>query len=128
MFCDGLKELLMAFAVLANESAVEGVTIRSPAAVQVHDRRIEALIACEPVAADRVRQRARRRADDLAGQGTIGDTASFLVSGVVSGPLDDDPDPELDMSMGTTDPQDLVAGSSGVRLSFLDAAEIVRAA
>lgn len=128
MLCDGLKELLMAFAVLASDVGSDDVTVRSPSALELGDRRIEALVACEPVAADRVRQRARRRAEELANQGTIGARATFLVSGVVWGRLEDDPDSELEMTIGRTDPEDLVAGVSAVRLSFLEASPLARAA
>jgi hypothetical protein len=104
------------------------VIFRSPAALQVGDRRVEALVACEPVSADRVRQRAQRRAEELADQGTIGTKATFLVSGVVWGRLDDDADAELDMTTGQADPEDVVVGSSGVSLAFLDGSEMARAA
>lgn len=128
MLCDSLKQALMAFAVILNEADGADVTVRSPAALEVGGRRIEALIACEPVSSDRVRQRARRRAEELANQGTIGERAIFLVSGVIWGALDDDPDSELDMTIGQTDPEDLIAGASSVRLSFLEASSIARAA
>jgi hypothetical protein len=128
MLCDALKQLLVAFAVILSGADAEDVTVRSPAALEVGDRRIEALIACEPVPSDRVRQRARRRAEELANQGTIGERATFLVSGVIWGALDDDPDPELDMTIGQTDPEDLVTGASAVRLSFVEASEMARAA
>ena len=126
--CDGLKQLLIAFAVLVSDASDAEVIFRSPAALQLGDRRIEALIVCEPVSADRVRQRATRRAEDLADQGTIGTNATFLVSGVVWGRLDDDADAELDMTTGQADPADLVAGSSAVSLEFLDASEMARTA
>lgn len=129
MLSDGVKQLLMAFAVLASEEAADNLVVRSPSALEIGDRRIEALVAYEPKPADTVRYRARRRAEELANQGTIGERATFLVSGVVWGPLDDDPDHELDTTIGPTDPADLVAGSSAVRLAFLDAAPLgVRAA
>ncbi len=128
ILCDGLKELLVAFAVLASGIGDDAVTVRSPSALEFGDRRIEALVACKPVAADRVRQRARHRAEELANQGAIGARATFLVSGVVWGALDDDPDSELEMTLGPSDPQDLVAGASAVRLSFLKASQLTHAA
>jgi hypothetical protein len=128
MLCDGLKQLLMAFAVLATDVGGDDIRVRGPSALEVGGRRIEALVACEPVPADRVRQRAGRRAEELANQGTIGKRATFLVAGVVWGPLSDDPDPELDMTIGRIDPKDLVAGASAVQLSFLDASPLARAA
>lgn len=118
MFCDGLKEALMAFAVLAGD---DGVRSRDPAALEVGGRRVEALIACKAVSAGRVRERARQRAEALANQGTIGERVTFLVSGSVTGRLDDDPDAELDVRAGHTARDDLLAGASGVRLSFLRA-------
>jgi len=128
MLCDGLKEALVAFAVLLSAQQDQDVTVWSPAALEIGDRRIEALIVCEAVAAEKVRQRARSRAEELANQGTIGANATFLVSGVVWGTLDDDPDPELDLTIGPTDREDLVAGASGVRLSFMKASSMVAAA
>lgn len=128
MLCDGLKQLLMAFAVLASDESGDNVRVRGPSALELGDRRIEALVVFEPAPADRVRQRASRRAEQLANQGTIGRRATFLVSGVVWGPLIDDPDPALDMTIGQTDPEDLVAGASGVRLSWLEASQLARAA
>lgn len=128
MLCAGLQELLMAFAVLATDGGGDGVRIRGPSALEAGGHRIEALVACEPVPADRVRQRAARRAEELANQGTIGNRATFLVAGVVWGPLNDDPDPELDLTIGPTDPKDLVAGASAVQLSFLEASPLARAA
>jgi len=128
ILCDGLKQLLIAFAVLVSDADDPDVIFRSPAALQVGDRRVEALVACEPVSADRVRQRAQRRAEELADQGTIGTKATFLVSGVVWGRLDDDADAELDMTTGQADPEDVVVGSSGVSLAFLDGSEMARAA
>jgi hypothetical protein len=50
------------------------------------------------------------------------------VAGVVWGSLTDDPDPELDMTVGPTDPKDLVAGASAVQLSFLEASSLAVAA
>jgi hypothetical protein len=126
--CDGLKQVLLAYAVLATDRGVTQITARSSAALEVGDQRIEALIACEAGPADKVRQRARRRAEELANHGTIGDTATFLVSGVVWGALPDDADSELEIATGPTDPQDLVAGPSGVRLSFIKASELEAAA
>jgi hypothetical protein len=70
MLCDGLKQLLMAFAVLASDVGADDVRVRGPSALEVGGRRIEALVACEPVPADRVRQRAGGRAEELANQGT----------------------------------------------------------
>jgi hypothetical protein len=128
MFCDGLQQLLMAFAVLLSETGDQNVVFRGPAALEIGERRIEALVACRPVPADRVRQRARRRAAELADQGTIDGKATFLVSGVVWGPLNDDVDADLDMTVGQTDPEDVVVGSSAVSLAFLDASEMARAA
>lgn len=128
MLSDGLKQVLLAFAVLATDAGATHITARSPAALEVGDRRVEALIACDAGPADDVRQRARRRAEELANHGTIGETATFLVSGVVWGALPDDADSELEMATGPTDPEDLVAGPSGVRLSFLKAWELAAAA
>ena len=128
MLCDGLKQLLMAFAVLASDMDADDVKVRGPSALVVGERRIEALVVCEPVPADRVRQRAALRAERLANDGAIGKKATFLVSGVVWGPLSDDPDAELDMTIGPTDPKDLVAGASGVRLAFLEASPLARSA
>jgi hypothetical protein len=128
VLCDGLKQILVAFAVLLSDAEAEEVAVRGPAALEIGDRRIEALIACEAVAADRVRQRAGRRAAELANQGTIGAEATFLVSGVVWGSLASDSDPELDMTIGPANPDDLVAGASGVQISFLEAARVAGAA
>jgi hypothetical protein len=74
-----------------------------------------------------VRQRARRRAEDLANQGTIGDKATFLVSGTVVGSLQVD-DAELEVAVGPIARDDLVAGSSGVDLSLIRASDVSRAA
>ena len=116
--CASLKQLLVGFAFIAGGAADNEVTVRGPAALELGGRRIEALVVCDPAPADRVRQRARLRAEELANNGIVGETATFLVSGVVWGNLDDDPEPELDMTVGMTDPEDLVVGSSGVRLRF----------
>ena len=128
MLCGELKQLLMAFAVLASDVDADDVTVRGSSAFEIGERRIEALVACEPVPADRVRQRSARRAEKLANDGAVGNEATFLVSGVVWGPLGNDPDPELDMTIGQTDPKDLVAGASAVRLSFLEASQLARSA
>jgi hypothetical protein len=123
MFCDGLKVALMAFALLA--LGEDERVLREPAAFQLGTRRLEALIACRTVPASRVRERARQRAEVLANQGTIGARATFLTAGSIVGPLDDDPDPQLDVSVGETARDDLVVGASGVRLSFLRADAIL---
>ena len=128
MLGNGLKQLLIAFAVLASEAGGDDVTVRGPSALEVGNRRIEALITCKLSGANRVRSRAYHRAVELANQNVIGESATFLVSGVVLGPLTDDPDPELDMTIGPTDREDLVAGSSAVRLSFISASEKASAA
>lgn len=127
MLSQGVKQLLVALAVLAKDEGADAITIRGPSAVEVGGHRMEALVACQPVPADRVRHRARQRAEELADQGSIGETATFLVSGVVWGSLDDEPDTELDLAIGETDPLDLVAGSSAVKLSFREASDLARA-
>jgi hypothetical protein len=120
-FCDGLKEALMAFAMLARSVGAVEVVLRDPAAFVLGSTRVEALIACEAVSPSKVRDRARQRAEVLANQGAIDGRATFLVSGSVPGRLDNDPDVELDLTVGESAPDDLVAGASGVSLSFLRA-------
>jgi hypothetical protein len=128
ILCDGLKEALAAFAVLLSDHEDEPVKVLGPAAFKIGDRRIEALIACETVAADRVRDRAQRRAGELANDGVVSESATFLVAGTVLGPLDDDPESELDLASGPIDPEDIAVGSDGVRLSFMRASDMVQAA
>ena len=77
--------------------------------------------------AQKVRRRARLRAEELANQGTIEGTATFLVSGVVWGPLQDDSDADLDMRTGIVAGDDLVAGPSAVQLVFLRAHDVASA-
>lgn len=123
-----IQELFVAYAVLASENATATVTARTPAALEIGDRRIEALVACETLPASKVQQRARARAEELANQGTIVDAAEFLVAGVIFGSLADDPEAQLDVALGETESEDVATGTHGVRLSFINASQLRQAA
>jgi hypothetical protein len=127
--CPQLEELLIALAVvLEREGPGAPVVGRTQGGVVVGARRLEVLIACRPESAERVRAVARRRAEELAGQGTINDIASFVVAGMVVGSLENDPDRDLDMAVGELESEDVVVGASAVRLEFTRAAELAKAA
>jgi hypothetical protein len=122
------KQLIVGFAVIAEESGACRVLVRDPAALEIGEKRLEALIICDPMSADRVRQRAQRRAEELSNQGTIKGSATFLVSGVAYGRLEDDPDSDLNLAVGPQQQDDLVAGTSSVNLSFRRASLLEEAA
>lgn len=128
MFDESLKQLLVALAVITSEADASAVQVRGPAAVQIGEERVEALINCQSRPASRVRESARERAKELANQGAINGEARFLVSGPIVGALADDPDPDLDMTVGEQDVDHLVVGPAAVRLSFLRASALEEAA
>jgi hypothetical protein len=125
---ESVKQLLVAYAVLARDAAGSVVQVKGPSAVEIGEERVEALINCRASPAARVRERAREMAKRLANLGTIQDEARFLVAGTVFGPLDDDPDPGLDMAVGEQDADHLVVGPTAVRLSFRRASALEEAA
>lgn len=120
----GFKQLAVAVAVVAEEGDVSDLVVRDPAAVEVGEDRLEALIVCEPMSADRVRQRAQGRAEELSNQGMIEGSAAFLVAGVAYGRLEDDPESDLNLAVGQQTQDDLVAGSTSVGLSFRRASRL----
>jgi hypothetical protein len=119
-----LTQLLVGYAVLAREQKIKQVVVRAPSAVQLDQSRVEGLVACGSRTAQQVRARAHERAQMLADQGLIGDSASFLVAGSVVGTLNDDPEMQLDIAVGDQHVDDLVTGPSAVRLSFNRAADL----
>jgi hypothetical protein len=125
---ESVKQLLVAFAVLARDADGSVVQVKGPSALEIGAERIEALINCQASPAARVRERARERAKHLANQGSIKGKAEFLIAGTVFGPLDDDPDPELDLTVGEQDVDHLVVGPAAVRLSFRRASALEQAA
>lgn len=127
---NSVKQLLVAYAVLTRETGTPAVTVRlkGPSALEIGAERIEALINCQAGPAATVRERARERAKQLANQGSIDDEATFLVAGAVVGPLHDDPDPELDLTLGEQSTDHLVVGSSAVKLSFQRASDLEKEA
>jgi hypothetical protein len=119
------QELLVALSVLVAESgAATPVVARSQAAVMIGDERFEALLTCRVEGAERVKAHARRRAQELSGQGTIGDHARFIVAGTVVGALDDDADHDLDVATGPRAADDVFDGPVAVQVSFLRASDI----
>lgn len=123
-----LTQLLVGYAVLARDAGTKDIRLRGPAVVAVDGQRIEALLACGGSPAEKIRNRARETARKLADQGLIDDTASFMVAGSIVGDLDDDPDLQVSMAVGSPAPDDLVAGPASVKLSFHRAADLEAAA
>jgi hypothetical protein len=123
-----LTQLLVGFAVLARDTGAKDIHLRGPAVIAVDGKRVEALLTCGGSPAEKVRNRARERARKLADQGLVDNSASFMVAGPVVGALEDDPDLQLDMAVGASPSDDLVAGSSSVRLSFHLASDLEKAA
>ncbi len=123
-----LTQLLVGYAVLARDAGTKDIRLRGPAVIAIDGERVEALLTCGASPAEKVRNRARERARKLADQGLIDDSASFLVAGPITGALEDDPDLQLDMAVGSPHSDDLVAGSAAVRLSFHRASDLEKAA
>jgi hypothetical protein len=121
-------ELLLAAAVIADEKGVVSLVARSQAGLELDGERIEALVADGIQGAAHIRAHAQRRAEQLAGQGTIGDRATFLVAGSIIGALDDDDDRDLDVAVGRAAADDVFDGAGSVRLKFLRAGEAVKRA
>jgi len=83
----------------------------------------ELVILAEAVQATATRAEAFRRAERLAGQGRIGQEATFLVAGVVAGPLNQPTAPDL--GDGRVEADDIFMGPRGIAVLFVPAPEIV---
>jgi hypothetical protein len=116
------QQALVALAVLGTE-ADANPTLFTDGRCRIGTDEHTLLIAVEQVAAGDLRREAFRRAERLAGLGQVGDAASFLVSGVVVGPLDQPLGPDL--ADGEVDANDVYLGPRGVTVTFLRASEIV---
>lgn len=116
-------QLLLGLAVLADEGAVDTIEARSQAAVMLGTRRVEALVANGIRGAGSIRSVARRRAEELAGQGTIGSDACFVVAGVVIGNLNPPSDHDVDVASAPPPADDIFDSSATVRVTFVSATE-----
>jgi len=90
---------------------------------RIGDDDYELVILAEAVEATAARAEAFRRAERLAGQGRIGQEATFLVAGVVAGPLNQPTAPDL--GDGRVEADDIFMGPRGIAVHFVSAPEIV---
>jgi hypothetical protein len=118
-------QLLIGLAVLAAESGAEKIQSRSQAGLMLGETRVEALVAQGVQGAESIRAAARRRAEELAGQGTIGSAATFVVSGSIIGDLNPSTDLDLEMASITPQSDDIFDASESVRLHFVSASDAV---
>jgi hypothetical protein len=90
---------------------------------RIGDDDYEIVILAEAVQATAARGEAFRRAERLAGRGRIGQRATFLVAGVVAGPLNQPAAPDL--GDGRVEADDIFMGPRGITVRFVPAHEIV---
>jgi hypothetical protein len=121
--CPEAQEAAVALGVLAGEDPAEVTFVVDGRCRFGESSYYEILIACGAANATDVRSEAHRRAERLSGRGLIENTATFLVSGTIIGPLSQ---PEADdIFEGETDPADVFSGSRGIELRFIPASDVV---
>jgi hypothetical protein len=118
-------QLLLGLAVLAVEDGVNSIQGRSQAGLVLDGTRVEALVVHGVQGANTVRAAARRRAEELAGQGTIGANATFVVSGSIIGDLNPSTDHEVDVASLAPPTDDIFDSSASVAIDFVSASTAV---
>jgi hypothetical protein len=120
--CTEAREAAVALGVLAGENTAD-VAFVLDSRCRLGKVSYEILIACEAAYATDVQTEAHRRAERLSGRGLIDNTATFVVSGTVIGPLSQ---PEVaDIFEGESDPADVFSGSRAIEVRFVPASEVV---
>jgi hypothetical protein len=115
-------QALLALGILAGDA---GATpeLFTDGRCRIGDEDYELVILAEAVQATAARSEAFRRAEHLAGLGRIGQEATFLVAGVVVGPLNQPPAPDL--GDGRVEALDIFMGPRGIRVHFISAPDVV---
>jgi len=116
------QEAVAAMGVLAGEQSAE-VQVLPEARCRLDGSTMEVLVACEMVTASQVEIEAHRRAERLAGRGLLDDEAHFLVSGAVFGEAGGLP--AVDVLEGAVDPENVLTGPRGLRVTFTRAPDVL---
>jgi hypothetical protein len=115
-------QAFLAVGVLAGEAGA-APEIFTDGRCRIGNDDYELVILAEAVPATAARREAFRRAERLAGQGRVGHQVTFLVAGVVAGPLNQPAAPDL--GDGTVEADDVFMGPRGLTVHFVSAPEIV---
>ena len=118
-------DVVLAAGVLAATTNGE-VTVPRPACCCIGDDTFELMVLRDRALAQDVQEEARRRAQELASNNQLSEgSIRFLVGGTVIGRLDG---PVMDVLGGDSDPDDVVDGPWASRITYEDAAEVLRRA